>query len=150
MSQQQPDDVESVDSDLDEGMRNQPAGSVPDPDDEPLDFSGVIDRKYWKKDQIPPDDEVELTITDVGETEFTDRDGNPEIPRPLLKLGDDKLFSCNPTNARILAKNFGHKNNARRWIGRRIILWHDPNVTFGNRIIGGLRIRIPKSERGRS
>ena len=147
MNQQQPADVESIDPDLDEGTRDQ--STVLASHDAPIDVTDIVDGKYWKKDQLEPDDEVEVEITDVDMVQFEDKDGNPERPKPCLRLDDDKLLTLNPTNTRILAKAFGHKDNARQWIGQRVILWHDPNVTFGNSIIGGLRIRIPKSERNR-
>ena len=146
MSISLPDDVEGADPTLDTGTEDQHTVTLSESDHD-LDVTPIVEGSFWKKELIEPDEEIELPITDVGWTTFRDKNGKPEKRKPLLTLGHDKTFASNPTNTKVMARAFG--NDMHQWIGRRVRLWHDPNVSFGSQILGGLRVRIPKSERKR-
>jgi hypothetical protein len=108
--------------------------------DDSMDVSDLVRGKFLKKDVIEAGDEVEYEITDVGWTTFKD----DERPRVQLTLDDGLFWALNISSTRTAAKAWG--TDARQWIGRQVIAWHDDSVTFnGHR--GALRLRIPKSER---
>lgn len=59
-----------------------------------------------------------------------------ELAKPLI---------CNSTNAQIIAKITGFdKEVETNWIGAEIVLYVDPNVSFGGKLVGGVRVRAPK------
>lgn len=55
-----------------------------------------------------------------------------------------KGMILNVTSLRVLAQSFGDETDD--WRGRQVIVYTDPNVSFGGRIVGGLRLRIPKQK----
>lgn len=48
------------------------------------------------------------------------------------------------TNIQLIAKALGTKETSE-WVGKQIVLYDDPNVTFGTEIVGGIRCRPPKA-----
>jgi hypothetical protein len=61
-----------------------------------------------------------------------------ELPKPLV---------LNSTNAQIIAKITGQSENIEKtWIGTKIVLYNDPNVSYGGKLIGGIRVRAPKGQ----
>jgi hypothetical protein len=51
----------------------------------------------------------------------------------------------NSTNAQLIARITGHDQDIERnWIGQPIILFDDPNVSYGGKLVGGIRVRAPK------
>ena len=55
----------------------------------------------------------------------------------------DKPMTLNSTNGQILASIIGSEE-LNDGIGQNVVLYRDPNVSFGNRLVGGIRIRAPK------
>ncbi len=107
-----------------------------------MDVTDVItSTTFLSKDDVSPGEELKLTITAVEWTGFKDKEGNPQPKRPQLTLDDGRKWSLNVTNTRVLAKYFG--KDASQWVGRNILVWHDETVTYGPRMVGGLRVRVP-------
>ena len=79
-----------------------------------------------------------LTITETGITEF--QDGKKQIV--LHFKGTDKVLGLNVTNANFCADAFANPNSDE-WIGRQIEVYADPNVMWGSKRVGGVRIRLP-------
>jgi len=61
----------------------------------------------------------------------------------LLYRELEKPHVLNMTNANICAQVFGSEDTDD-WIGKQIVLYVDPNVSYGGKIIGGIRMRKPK------
>jgi hypothetical protein len=55
----------------------------------------------------------------------------------------DKPMTLNSTNGQILASIIGSEE-LNDGIGQNIVLYRDPNISFGNKLVGGIRIRAPK------
>lgn len=55
----------------------------------------------------------------------------------------DKPMTLNSTNGQILALIIGSEE-LNDGIGQNIVLYRDPNISFGNKLVGGIRIRAPK------
>lgn len=55
----------------------------------------------------------------------------------------DKPMILNSTNGQIIAKITGSEESDD-WDGKQIVLYHDPNVSFGGKLVGGIRVRAPK------
>ena len=54
-------------------------------------------------------------------------------------------MSVNVTNGELLAAMFGSRNSDD-WIGKKVVLYRDPNVFFGGKPVGGIRCRAPQTE----
>lgn len=93
---------------------------------------------YVKRDHIDEaGGELSHDIHDVEEASF--KDGKT---RPQLVFGDGTRFTVNDTNLRLLQKHFGYETDA--WVGKRVILWFDEAVTYQGRLVGGIRLRVPR------
>jgi hypothetical protein len=81
-----------------------------------------------------------FTIQGVSKTTFEAKNGQPAEDVLQLEL-DERQFSLNKTNIKILIGAHGGKTDG--WIGKSVILYIDPNVMFGGRLVGGVRVQIP-------
>lgn len=55
----------------------------------------------------------------------------------------DKPLVLNATNIQICEAVCG-SDDTDHWIGKRIVLYTDPNVSFQGKLVGGIRVRAPK------
>lgn len=53
--------------------------------------------------------------------------------------GAKKPMACNVTNGKTIASM--HGRIVQDWIGKTITIYPDPNVEFGGRLVGGIRVR---------
>ena len=82
-----------------------------------------------------------VVIEHVGPEEI--RDGNTNGTEQKLIahfVGKDKTLILNRTNCESLEAICGTDDYAA-WRGHAVVLYVDPNVKFGSKIVGGLRIR---------
>ncbi len=71
-------------------------------------------------------------------------EGQPEEKKWLLTfLDNDKPMVLNSINGEIIAA-FTGSEDFDGWIGKKIVLYVDPNVQMSGRIVGGIRCRAPK------
>ena len=56
----------------------------------------------------------------------------------------DKPLVLNSINAQIIGKTFNCDDELNDSIGKKIVLYVDPNVSFGGKLTGGIRVRAPK------
>jgi hypothetical protein len=56
----------------------------------------------------------------------------------------DKPLVLNSTNGQIIA-SITKSEDFDGWIGKTIVLYFDPNVSFGGKLTGGIRCRAPKN-----
>lgn len=57
----------------------------------------------------------------------------------------EKPMVLNSTNGQIIAAITG-SGESDDWIGKKIVLYVDPNVSFGGKLVGGIRCRAPKGQ----
>lgn len=88
-----------------------------------------------------------VTISAVKQ-ENVAKEGAPEEHKFCLFFEEfDKPLVLNSTNAQIIAKITGHEDDIEsNWLGAKIVLYNDPNVSFGGKITGGIRVRAPKTQ----
>lgn len=68
---------------------------------------------------------------------------DPEQKWCLTFTDIDKPLVLNSTNIQLCEKIFG-SDDTDQWIGRRVVLYTDPNVSFQGKLVGGIRVRAPK------
>jgi len=97
--------------------------------------------KFLKKEDCDPP--VLVTIKDCTE-ENVAKEGAPEELKWCLHFNEtEKPMVLNSTNGQIIAGFIG-KDNTDEWKGQKVVLYHDPNVSFGGKLIGGIRCRAPR------
>lgn len=96
---------------------------------------------FIKKEDCDPPRLV--TIADVRE-ENVAKEGAPEDMKWCLHFKEmDKPMVLNSTNGQIIAKITGSAET-EQWTGRKVVIYHDPSVSFGGKLVGGIRCRAPK------
>ncbi len=56
----------------------------------------------------------------------------------------DKPCVLNSTNGQIIA-SITKSEDTDNWAGHKIVLYDDPNVSFGGKLVGGIRVRAPRN-----
>lgn len=73
-----------------------------------------------------------------------DRD-EPDMRYVLYFREDYKPMTLNITNGQLIAAITGSRE-LDDWIGHKIVLFFDPNVSFGSELVGGIRCRAPRTQ----
>ncbi len=58
--------------------------------------------------------------------------------------GEEKGLVLNKVNLERAARAMG-SDDTDDWIGKPIVVFYDPNVEFGGKLVGGIRVRAPKA-----
>jgi hypothetical protein len=100
--------------------------------------------KFLKKEDVGQG--ALVTIREVSQQNVA-KDGAPEEAKWCLHFDEfDKPLVLNSTNGQIIAKITGIENDIEvGWVGKKIVLYDDPNVSYAGKITGGIRVRAPKS-----
>ena len=99
-----------------------------------------------------------LTRADVGRGQLVTiqqiiqenvaKEGAPEEMKFCIVFDEvDKPMVLNSTNGQIIAAITGSEDTDH-WTGKKIVLYDDPNVSFGGKLVGGIRCRAPKPAAG--
>src|SRR5262249_44486974 len=99
------------------------------------------DSKYLKKEDVTPP--VTATISKVSGPVNIGGEGAKKM-RYMLHFEElDKPMVLNSTNGQLIAQITG-SDETDDWIGKRVTLYNDPNVSYGGKLLGGIRVRAPK------
>jgi hypothetical protein len=104
----------------------------------------MIQSKYLAKADF--EDEQVCTIKGVKQENLA-KDDQPEEFRWILFFRDapvPKGMVMNVTTIRVLEQAFG--GDTDQWVGNKVIVYVDPNVSFGGKVVGGLRLRIHREK----
>lgn len=86
-----------------------------------------------------------VTIKDIFQ-ENVAKEGAPEELRWCLAFNEqDKPMVLNSTNGQIIASITGSEDTDS-WAGKQIVIYDDPNVSFGGKLVGGIRCRAPRPQ----
>lgn len=104
-----------------------------------VDISKFSESKYMKKEDIHG--EPTLTIKSWTEDNLA-QEGEPKENKCILHWveQDVKPLVMNATNLQIIARDL-QSTDTDNWIGAKVVLYVDPNVSFGGKLIGGIRVR---------
>lgn len=107
-----------------------------------MKLNEAIESKYLKQEDIG-DEEVVVTIQ-AYKKENVARDDEPPKYKIALKFKEfAKPMVCNPTNLRRIAKAL-QSDDLDLWKDQQVVLFVDPDVEFGGKVTGGLRIRASR------
>ena len=81
-----------------------------------------------------------LTISSVGEEEI--KGDNGLVSKYVVRFEEieDKGFVLNSVNSQKIEKMYGDDED---WIGKEIELYTDPDIVYGGKVVGGVRVRRP-------
>lgn len=101
-------------------------------------ISEMIPSRFLKQSDVP--DPIYVTIREVTQMNLAFKDADPDWQWVCHLDQFDKPMVLKPTNMKIAAAVFGSQNTDN-WLHKEIVLWADPNVTFGGELVGGLRFK---------
>jgi hypothetical protein len=106
-------------------------------------INDVKSSKFLKKEDVG--EGALVTIKALTQENVAKEGAEPEMKFCLHFHEYDKPLVLNSTNAQIIAQITGAEDNIETaWIGHKIVLFNDPNVSFGGKLIGGIRARAPR------
>ena len=97
--------------------------------------------KYIKKEDVGQGKLV--TIADLQEQNVAMEDQPPEMKWVIHFHEFQKSMVLNWTNIQLIAKALGTEETDE-WKGKKIVLFEDANVSFGGKLIGGIRVRAAR------
>lgn len=101
----------------------------------------MIESKFLKKEDVDPP--VLVTIDRVAQNNVAMQGADPEMKWCLYFAELDKPMVLNSTNIH-LAGQACASDDTDEWMGKKIVLYNDPNVSFAGKLTGGIRIRAQK------
>lgn len=101
----------------------------------------MLESKFLKKEDVGPG--VLLAVEGCVQKNVAQQGADPEMKWCLTFADCDKPLVLNSTNIQ-LCKIIFESDDTDHWIGKKIVLYTDPNVSYGGKIVGGIRVRKPK------
>ncbi len=84
-----------------------------------------------------------MTVSSCERHNVAQEGAEPEQKWCLTFAESDKPLVLNMTNIQLCERIFG-SDDTDQWIGKKIVLYVDPNVSYGGKVVGGIRVRAPK------
>jgi hypothetical protein len=103
--------------------------------------SDMRESKFLKKEDVGRG--VLGTIAGCVRHNVAKEGAEPEQKWCLTFQEIDKPLVLNATNVQLCEQIFG-SDDTDDWVGKRIVLYTDPNVSYQGKLIGGIRVRAPK------
>lgn len=100
--------------------------------------------KYMSKEDVDPP--IIGTITSLTREKLKSDEGDETKTVMLFKEENLKPFILNNVNWMVCEDAYGEDSDT--WLGKTIELYKDPNVMFGAKRVGGVRIRVPVKSNG--
>ena len=97
--------------------------------------------KYLKKEDVP--EPALVTVSRVTVENVAREDEPPERKAVMHFHEYDRGLVMNSTNLQLAAKAL-NSDDTDDWAGGKLVIYTDDNVSFGGRVVGGLRLRAPK------
>ncbi len=108
-----------------------------------MHISGLKQSKFLTRADVGKG--VLLTIKAIFQ-ENVAKEGAPEEFRWCVSFDEaEKPMVLNSTNGQIIA-GVVKSEETDNWIGHKIVLYDDPNVSFGGKLVGGIRVRAPRNQ----
>lgn len=103
--------------------------------------SEMRESKFLKKEDVGRG--ALVTIASCVKKNVAAEGADPEQKWCLTFQELDKPLVLNVTNTMTLEQILG-SDDTDHWIGKRVVLYIDPNVMYAGQIKGGIRVRAPK------
>jgi hypothetical protein len=101
----------------------------------------MIQSKFLRKEDF--DEDRVMTIKGLRLEDMpSDQSREPQQKWVLYFREEPKGMALSVTTIRVLEQAYG--SDSDQWIGNKVMVYVDPNVSFGGKIVGGLRLRTPR------
>lgn len=84
-----------------------------------------------------------MTVSACERHNVAKEGAEPEHKWCLAFEESDKPLVLNSTNIQLCERIFG-SDDTDEWVGKRVVLYVDPSVSYGGKVVGGIRVRAPK------
>lgn len=84
-----------------------------------------------------------MTVESCERHNVAKEGAEPELKWCLSFAEVDKPLVLNSTNIQLCERVFG-SDDTDVWVGKKIVLYTDPNISFQGKVVGGIRVRAPK------
>lgn len=107
----------------------------------------MIESKYLKKEDVG--DGKLMTISGFEKQNVAPQ-GEPAENKWTVYFDEtSKPLVLNTTNLNLLSMICG-SDNTDDWVGKKVVLFNDPSVSYGGKLIGGIRVRKPQGRAARA
>ncbi len=84
-----------------------------------------------------------MTVSVCDRHNVAKEGAEPELKWCLGFAETDKPLVLNSTNIQLCERIFA-SDDTDEWVGKKVVLYVDPNVSYGGKVVGGIRVRAPK------
>ena len=98
---------------------------------------------FFKSDTVKAPQAFTITAAEAQEL---GRDGEKETKLVIYSKEDPRGLVLNKTNLDFLIQTTG-TDETDEWTGKTFELFHNPNVFFGGKRVGGLQLRLPEGSK---
>lgn len=81
-----------------------------------------------------------VTIKGVQKKNLAQQGDEPDYKYVLYFDEHEKGMVLNKTNGQIIA-NITGSEDSQGWVGKRVVIYHNPNIQFAGKLVGGIRVR---------
>ena len=106
-------------------------------------ISEMKESKFLKQSDVG--EAVLWTVHGVEKVNVAKEGAEPEHKWAMTFEESDKPLVLNWTNIQLCERIFG-SDDTDHWTGKKIVLYVDPNVSYGGKVVGGIRVRAPKQK----
>lgn len=103
-------------------------------------ISEIKKSRFLTKEDCGPG--ILVTIRECSQQNAAKEGADPEMKWALQFDEVDKPMVLNSTNAQLIAL-ICKSEETDAWVGKKIVLYSEPGVSFGNKLVGGIRARAP-------
>jgi hypothetical protein len=121
----------------------QHTNTTPTPHHHMPDISTFTESKFLKRGDVGAGSL--LTIESCQQQNVAKAEDKPELKWCLFFQESDKPMVLNKTNAELCAQITGERNSDN-WAGHKIVAYDDPSISYGGKLVGGIRIRAPRNK----
>ena len=107
-----------------------------------MNIDDMKQSKYLKKEDVGKG--VLVTVKGLTQANVAMDNDIPDIKWLMTFHELEKPLVLNSTNIQLCAAAFNSKETDT-WMGKQVVLYTDPNVSYAGKLIGGIRTRAPKT-----
>ncbi len=112
-----------------------------------MNISQLKESKFLKKEDCGQG--ILVTINRVEELNIA-KEGAPQEFKWCIFFDElEKPMVLNSTNGQIIAQIAGSEESGP-WTGHKVVLYHEPSVSYGGKVTGGIRVRAPRNQPARA
>lgn len=109
----------------------------------------MIESKFLKKEDLDYDNGNLVTVTKLDQQNVGLADGEEDLKWCMHFKEFAKPMVLNSTNIQLATKALG-TDETEEWIGKKLVIYVDDNVSFGGKLVGGIRIRRARPVQGQA